>query len=192
MRRQHLSTAMRHDPAPDLAGTVEQARAGDQNAVRTLIELYQGRVGRFVISMLGDDSEWEDVAQATFVKMILGIDRLQSSDLFESWLFRIARNASMDHLRRRRWRRLFIRWEPRHGEIAAPARHFNDARVARIDRALAQLPAEQRELILLMRERNWSYGDLARIVGASASAVKARLFRARSRLRVLVGEENDP
>jgi RNA polymerase sigma-70 factor, ECF subfamily len=191
MQRPRLSAAMRHEPAPDLEGTVERARAGDQAAIRALIELYQGRVGRFVISMLGDDSDWEDVAQATFVKMILGIDRLQSVEQFESWLFRIARNASMDHLRRRRWRRMFIRWEPHHDEVAGPSHDVNDARVARIDRALAQLPAEQRELILLMRERDWSYGDLARIVGASASAVKARLFRARGRLRALVAEETN-
>src|SRR5271170_8321086 len=124
MRRHSLSTAMRHEPAPDLATTVERARAGDQAAIRSLIELYQGRVGRFVRSMIGDDSEWEDVTQATFVKMILGIERLQSIDIFESWLFKIARNASMDHLRRRRWRRLFIPWEQHHGEVAAPTRGF--------------------------------------------------------------------
>ena len=47
---------MRHEPAPDLASTVERARAGDHVAIRAMIELYQGRVGRFVRSMLGDDS----------------------------------------------------------------------------------------------------------------------------------------
>jgi RNA polymerase sigma-70 factor (ECF subfamily) len=185
MRRQLLSTAMRHDPPPDLADTVERARAGDQAAIRTLIELYQGRVGRFVISMLRDDSDWEDVAQATFVKMMLGIERLQSVEIFESWLFKIARNSSLDHLRRRKWRRIFIPWEPRHDQINPPAREIEDGRLAQLERALLQLPVEQRELILLMRERDWSYGDLARIVGTSASVVKARLFRARSRLRAL-------
>jgi RNA polymerase sigma-70 factor, ECF subfamily len=191
MRHRSLNTAMRHEPASDLAATVERARAGDQAAIRTLIELYQGRVGRFVRSMLGDDSEWEDVAQATFVKMILGIERLQAVEIFESWLFRIARNASLDHLRRRRWRRLFTSWEPHHGEVAAPAREIEDRRLAQVERALTKLPVDQRELILLMRENDWSYGDLARITGVTASAVKARLFRARSRLRALMnGDES--
>src|SRR5271168_9753 len=188
MRHPSLNTAMRHEPAPDLAVTVQRARAGDDDAIRTLIELYQGRVGRFVLSMLRDDSEWEDVAQATFVKMILGIERLQSVEIFESWLFKIARNASMDHLRRRRWRRLFIPWEQHHGEVAAPTRGFEDGRLAQVERALTKLPADQRELILLMRENDWSYGDLARITGASPAAVKSRLFRARSRLRALISE----
>ena len=109
MRHRPLNTAMRHEPVPDLAATVERARAGDPAAIRTIIELYQGRVGRFVRSMLRDDSEWEDVAQAAFVKMLLGIERLQSVDIFESWLFRIARNSSLDHLRRRKRRRILFR-----------------------------------------------------------------------------------
>ena len=186
-RRLPNSAALALVPAPDLAGTVERARAGDHAAIRALIELYQGRVGRFVLSMLGNDSEWEDVAQVTFVRMMLGIERLQSAEIFESWLFKIARNSSLDHLRRRRWRRLFTSWEPRHGEVAAPAREIEDGRLAQVERALTRLPVDQRELILLMRENDWSYGDLARITGATAASVKSRLFRARSRLRGLIG-----
>jgi RNA polymerase sigma-70 factor (ECF subfamily) len=190
MRHRPLNTAMRHEPVPDLAATVERAQAGDPAAIRTIIELYQGRVGRFVRSMLRDDSEWEDVAQAAFVKMLLGIERLQSVDIFESWLFRIARNSSLDHLRRRKWRRIFIPWEPRHDRVTPPAREVEDQRLAHVERALIQLPAAQRELILLMRENDWSYGDLARITGVSATAVKSRLFRARLRLRALTsGDE---
>lgn len=192
MRRQPLSTAaVSLVPALDLAATVERARAGDDAAIRALIELYQGRVGRFVLSMLRDDSEWEDVAQVTFVKMILGIERLQSVEIFESWLFKIARNSSLDHLRRRRWRRIFIPWKSQHGEVAAPAREVDDGRLARVERALSQLPVDQRELILLMRENDWSYGDLARITGASAASVKSRLFRARSRLRALMSNGDE-
>jgi len=193
MRHRPLSiAALPLVPAPDLAATVERARAGDHAAIRELIELYQGRVGRFVLSMLGNDSDWEDVAQVTFVKMMLGIERLQSTEIFESWLFKIARNSSLDHLRRRRWRRLFASWEPHHGEVAATAGGFEDARLAQVERALIQMPADQRELILLMRENDWSYGDLARITGATPASVKSRLFRARSRLRALTikGDES--
>lgn len=192
MRHRPLSiAALPLVPAPDLAATVERARAGDHAAIRELIELYQGRVGRFVLSMLGSDSDWEDVAQVTFVKMMLGIERLQSTEIFESWLFKIARNSSLDHLRRRRWRRLFTSWEPHHGEVAAPTVGFEDARLAQVERALILMPADQRELILLMRENDWSYGDLARITGATPAAVKSRLFRARSRLRALISKGDE-
>jgi RNA polymerase sigma factor (sigma-70 family) len=182
---------MRHEAAPDLAATVESARAGDQQAICALIELYQGRVARFVRSMLGDDNELEDVAQATFVKMMLGIERLQSVEIFESWLFKIARNCSLDHLRRRRWRWMFTSWEPRHGEVGAVSHEIEDGRLAQVERALTRLPVDQRELILLMRENDWSYGDLARITGASAASVKSRLFRARNRLRGLLRDGDE-
>lgn len=192
LHRRHSSAAVARDSAPDIAATVARAQAGDRTAMRALIEFYQGRVARFARSMLaGGDDEWQDVAQATFVKVILGIERLQSPAMFESWLFRIARNASLDHLRRRRWRRIFIPWERRHEELAAPAREPENAGLARIDRALARLPLDQRELILLMRERDWSYGDLARVVGVSPSAIKSRLFRARTRLRTLIDEGDE-
>lgn len=192
MRHRPLSTAASPlVPAPDLAAAVERARAADHAAIRELIELYQGRVGRFVLSMLGNDPDWEDVAQVTFVKMMLGIERLQSIEIFESWLFKIARNSCLDHLRRRRWRRLFTSWQPHHGEVAVPARCFEDARLAQVERALILMPADQRELILLMRENDWSYGDLARITGATPAAVKSRLFRARSRLRALISKGDE-
>ena len=192
MRHRPLSTAaLPLVPAPDLAATVERARARDQAAIRELIELYQGRVGRFVLSMLGNDPDWEDVAQVTFVKMMLGIERLQSTEIFESWLFKIARNSSLDHLRRRRRRRLFMSWEPDNGEVAAQARAFEDARLAQVEGALTLMPADQRELILLMRENDWSYSDLARITGATPAAVKSRLFRARSRLRALISKGDE-
>jgi RNA polymerase sigma-70 factor (ECF subfamily) len=192
MRHRPLSiAALPLVPAPDLAATVERARAGDHAAIRELIELYQGRVGRFVLSMLGNDPDWEDVAQVTFVKMMLGIERLQSTEIFESWLFKIGRNSCLDHLRRRRWRRLFTSWQPHHGEVAVPARCFEDARLAQVERALILMPADQRELILLMRENDWSYGDLARITGATPAAVKSRLFRARSRLRAQISKGDE-
>jgi len=192
MRHRSLNAAIRREPAPDLTATVERARAGDQAAIRALIELYQGRVARFILSMLGDDSEFEDVAQATFVNMMLGIERLQAVDIFESWLFRIARNSCLDHLRRRRWRRLFTPWQPHHGEVPAPALEFEDSRLAQIESALTKLPVDQREIILLMRENDWSYGDLARITGATPAAVKSRLFRARTRLRALIRNGDEP
>jgi RNA polymerase sigma-70 factor (ECF subfamily) len=75
--------------------------------------------------------------------------------------------------------------------VAAPAGGFEDARLAQVERALILMPADQRELILLMRENDWSYGDLARITGATPAAVKSRLFRARSRLRALISKGDE-
>jgi RNA polymerase sigma factor (sigma-70 family) len=166
---------------------VERARTGDEAALTALIERYQARIARFVRSLVGADDDAEDLCQTVFVKMVLSIGKLKASETFEPWLFLIARNTCRDHLRRRKWRRLFVPWEVDHEQIAAPPVRTADISAAQIDRAMAGLPREQRELIALLRENDWSYEDLARITGASLPAVKSRLFRARGRLRDILG-----
>ena len=192
MRHRPLSSAaMRTSPRP-ISPRRSRGRGPEiQRQSATLIELYQGRVGRFVLSMLGNDPDWEDVAQVTFVKMMLGIERLQSVEIFESWLFKIARNSSLDHLRRRRWRRLFMSWEPHHGGSPRPARGFEDARLAQVERALILTArrsartdtADARERLELRRPRAHNR--------RTPAAVKSRLFRARSRLRALISKGDE-
>jgi RNA polymerase sigma-70 factor (ECF subfamily) len=170
-----------------LLAAVERARAGDEGALTALIERYQGRIARFVRSLVGPDDDAEDLSQAVFVKMVLGVAKLKNPQTFEPWLFLIARNTCRDHLRRRKWRRLFVPWEIDHEQIAAPPVRSTAMSAANLDRAMAELPREQRELIALLRENDWSYEDLSRITGASLPAVKSRLFRARQKMRTVLG-----
>lgn len=177
-----------------LLAEVERARAGDEEALTALIERYQGRIARFVRSLVGSDDDAEDLCQSVFVKMVLSIARLKNPATFEPWLFLIARNTCRDHLRRRKWRRLFVPWEAEHDQIAAPPARDSAFAAANIEHAMAELPREQRELVALLRENDWSYEDLSRITGASVPAVKSRLFRARQKLRSILGHgdaEND-
>ncbi len=174
--------------SPDL---ITRAQSGDNAALEELIRHYQGRIAAKVISVVGDDADWQDLCQRIFVKMVLGLPRLKTLSVFEPWLLRIARNECFDHLRRRRARRLFVPWERTNDHIAAeeslPA--DSDSRLAVLDDAIAQLPADQRELITLMRTRNYSYQALAQLTGDSLGAIKSRLFRARQRLRHLIAQD---
>jgi RNA polymerase sigma-70 factor, ECF subfamily len=170
-----------------LLAEVERARSGDEGALTALIERYQGRIARFVRSLVGPDDDAEDLCQSVFVKMVLGIGKLRTAETFEPWLFLIARNTCRDHLRRRKWRRLFVPWESDHEQIPAPPARSSALSAANIDRAMAELPREQRELIALLRENDWSYEDLSRITGASLPAIKSRLFRARQKMRTILG-----
>jgi RNA polymerase sigma-70 factor (ECF subfamily) len=169
--------------------TLKRAKAGDDAALEQIIRDYQRRVGAAVIAIVGDDPDWQDLCQQIFVKMVLGLPRLKDPALFEPWLFRIARNACFDHLRRRRARRFIVPWEPWHDSLSAePPRHDEEARSTALGIALAQLPDDQRELLTLVRDRAWSYQALARMTGASLGAIKSRLFRARRRLQQLMTE----
>jgi RNA polymerase sigma-70 factor (ECF subfamily) len=120
--------------------------------------------------------------------MISGLAKLKKAESFEPWLFRIARNACRDFVRRKRLWRLLVPFESTHEQVAAvpPAR---DANLEKFRAALEEMPEAQRELIVLLADSDWSYEELARITKSSVSSVKSRLFRAREFLRQRVGDE---
>jgi RNA polymerase sigma-70 factor (ECF subfamily) len=165
-----------------------RARSGDDDALEQLIRDYQRPVAAMVLSVVGDDADWPDLCQQIFVKMVHGLPRLKATEVFEPWLFRIARNACFDHLRQRRRRRSIVRWEPWHTAVADEPEDSSqlESKSVALDDAIRRLPADQRELMTLLRDRSWSYQALAKLTGASLGAIKSRIFRARKRLRDLM------
>lgn len=170
-----------------MAVLVAEAQTGSDGALERLIQRYQDRIAGFVYSLVGEKDSIEDLCNSVFVRMITGLAGLRAPQSFESWLFRIARNICFDHLRKQRLRRLFVPLERKHEQIEAPA-WSPDMRLEAFKRALAALPAKQRELIVLLQDRDWSYEELARITGATLSSIKARLFRARAQLKRKLNE----
>jgi RNA polymerase sigma-70 factor (ECF subfamily) len=176
----------------DLDTIITRAREGDQQAMETLIRRYQGRIAGFVASLVNAGDQIEDLCQTIFVKMVIGLPDLKSTGSFESWIFRIARNASLDFARRLRWRRLFVAYEPDHDQIAAQdSVHRGDDLAESFGRALQKLPLKQRELIILMQDNEWSYEELAKITKTTLGSVRSRLFRARDSLKRLLDEEQN-
>ena len=173
---------------PDL---VACAVKGDRRASEALIGRYQLRVARFVMAATRDASQCEDLCQTIFVKMVLALPRLRAPENFEPWLFRIARNVCRDHLRKARGdRKLFVAYQPAHEALAAPVPEDGASRARRIEQTIANLPPDQRELILLSLEREHSYGEIAAVLHATVPAVKSRLWRARQALRSLLLSED--
>jgi RNA polymerase sigma-70 factor, ECF subfamily len=172
---------------PLLRAQIEASRGGDRRALEEVIRHYQDRVAGFIISIVGRESDYEDLCQTAFVKMAFALPKLRSPEIFEPWLFRIARNVCIDHLRRLRWRRIFVPFTREHEQVSVEEPEEGN-RTSAFEAALLQLPTEQRELIGLLRERDWSYEQLAQITSSSVSAVGTRLFRARARLRKLLKE----
>jgi RNA polymerase sigma-70 factor (ECF subfamily) len=169
------------------AGLVARGKTGDASAMEALIERYQQRVAGFVFACVSDGQAVEDLCQTIFYKMLLGLPRLQTAEKFEPWLFRIARNACFDYLRRRRLLRIFLPWKDADDQLAsAPGvapESENDPRVNAFRMALTKLPRKQRELVALLQDDQLSYERLAEITNSSVSSVKSRLFRARRQLR---------
>jgi len=171
---------------PLISELIARAKADDEEALEQIIRTYQSRVAAMVISRIGQDDEWQDLSQQIFVKMILGLRRLKNVDVFEPWLFRIARNACFDYLRRRRNGWVFVPWQRWHDSIADETSPNVDSRGVALEAAINRLPSDQRELIVLVRSHELSYSRLSQITGQTVAAIKSRLFRARRRLRQLI------
>jgi RNA polymerase sigma-70 factor (ECF subfamily) len=149
-------------------------------------------VARFVVAQTGNDSQYEDLCQTIFVKMVLSLARLRDVARFEPWLFQIARNVCRDHQRARSgWRRVFVSYEPAHDQVGvsetSPAPRFGPGVV---ELGISRLPDTQRRLLELSLQEARSYEDLAGLSNSTVSAIKSRLFRARENLKriLLAGE----
>jgi RNA polymerase sigma-70 factor, ECF subfamily len=162
------------EPEPAL---IRAAAAGDLGAFERLVRAYQEPVWRFLRRLLGDAGVAEDVAQETFLRVFRRLPTFTFEAKFSTWVFQIARNAGVDELRSRRRRiRLASLARP-----PTPAVGMPEAR-AEVDAALASLPVDLREAILLIEVLGLRYREVARVLGVPEGTVKSRVFSARSRL----------
>jgi RNA polymerase sigma-70 factor (ECF subfamily) len=165
-----------------LGDRVRRAQRGDEAALRELIVAYQHRVAGFTYAITGRSDSVEDLVQMVFVKMARAIGRLNAPEQFEPWLFRLARNTCIDHLRRQKLRRIFIPFAPEHENVPEPSGAVDTEELDALRHALAQLRPKDRALLALVQEGR-SHAEIAETFKTSVAAVKARLHRAREQLR---------
>ena len=171
------------NPKTPLTDLVRQAQLGEEAAQRELILAYQHRVAGFIYTITGRSDTVEDISQIVFIKMIRALPRLDQPAQFEPWLFRMAKNACIDFIRRQRWQRLFSPLEQEsHLEIPEKPTSVDSEELDALRHALAQLKPKDRALIALAQE-GYSQCEMADAVGISVVALKARLHRAREQLR---------
>jgi RNA polymerase sigma-70 factor, ECF subfamily len=180
-----------------LASDVEQLRRGDLDALSTLLTRYQNRLYRYLLRMVRQPAEAEDLFQQTWLRVAEKIQHYDPRRSFEAWLFTLARNLAIDHLRRIRPESLD---EPINdsaaGETAATRLPSHDRppiegilareRTQRLGAVLEMLPVAQREVLTLRFEEEMKIEEIAEVLGAPLSTVKTRLRRALERLRVIM------
>jgi RNA polymerase sigma-70 factor (ECF subfamily) len=150
--------------------------------------------------MVGNRDDALDLSQEIFVKVFQALDRYNPEFKFSTWLFRIAGNAAIDHLRKRRLRTIPLEPSDSEGQrVSSPeyrnlgpdpyATLRNAERGDAIASAIQSLPQEFRELIALRHFTGLSYEEIAEIKGMPLGTVKNKLFRARAVLKErLAGE----
>ncbi len=175
------------------------ARGGREAAYRELVRRYERPVFALLYRMVRDRELAEDLAQETFVKALNAIESYRPEFKFSSWIFKIANNAAIDHLRRRELDTLSLDGSP-HAEtpeamqatalqIGARQESPLDAVEARelggaIESAIGRLRPEYRSCILLRHVEGRAYEEIAEILDLPLGTVKTYIHRARNELRL--------
>ncbi len=167
---------------------IQQVLAGDVEAFARLVDRHYDRCARVALRILGNREDAEEAIQDAFLRAFRALGTYEDRERFSAWLTRILVNQCRT-IRARVERReaVFSELDVRDAELfAAPASAGEDW--PDLDDALAQLPPDQREAIVLRYADDLTYEEMSRITGAGESALKMRVQRAFARLRALLRE----
>ncbi|HVX98035.1 MAG TPA: RNA polymerase sigma factor [Polyangia bacterium] len=161
---------------------------GDEAAFAMLYQRYAAVVLTYLTRMMRDSALAEDVLQTTFLSFVRARGRYEPGTNVKAWIYAIATNAGRDAMRRRRARpeRLTDTGAPPDA-VSEGAGPRDPAAARAVEDALARLPADQREAVVLHKLQELSFDEIATALGISVGAAKVRAHRGYERLRQLLG-----
>ncbi|MCB9793517.1 MAG: sigma-70 family RNA polymerase sigma factor [Alphaproteobacteria bacterium] len=181
---------------------VDAVLAGDPTAYRVLVERYQGRIYTMICGMVRDREEARDLTQEAFIKAFHNLSRFRRDARFYTWLYRIAMNVSIDHIRKHKKRQTTEFDEQiatrdadggideAHRTIGDPGRELARKQLnQRIMDALDTLSPDHKQIILLREIEGFSYKEISDALEVPEGTVMSRLFYARKQLRKLLAED---
>jgi RNA polymerase sigma-70 factor (ECF subfamily) len=173
------------------AEVVRRVRRGDRDAYRLLVERYQDVLFRHAFSMVRERDVAADLVQSAFVHAFAQLGTLREDAAFGGWIYRTCVNRCRDHLKSRRRRDVPLDDAPH--DVLADTTRTDESLERRelrrtLDDALATLSDEHREAFVMKHVEERSYEEMAEILGASVSALKMRVHRAREALKSALEE----
>lgn len=185
-------------PVPD-EQLVRQAQRGELESFNILVERYQKGIFNLALRMLRDYQSAEDATQDAFTSAYTSIKSWRGGN-FRAWLYRIAANVCYDVLRRNK-RRPWVSIEAMstnqaENDLPLDPRSLEDAvlsaeRLRSVSAALAQLPDEQRLVLVLFDIQGFSYQEVSEITKISVGTVKSRISRARAKFRDIIKDQRE-
>jgi RNA polymerase sigma-70 factor (ECF subfamily) len=168
---------------------VQEAQRGDPNAFGQIFDEFHGPIYRFIASRVGRPSDAEDLTQLVFVKALEALPRYQARGVpFGGWLFRLARNATIDHIRTRRDHdELDVATDRRTDEATPEALAILRTDLDEMAIALRSLTPDQREVIALRFFAGLSSREAADLMGRQGGTIRGLQFRAIAALRIALG-----
>ena len=176
---------------------IQQLRAGDELAFKSLVENYQDLVYNTALGVVQNSEDAEDVAQEVFIQVFRSIDQFKGDARLSTWIYRITTTKALDHIRSRKRKKRFafitslfgpndeLIHEPvdfQHPGVALDRKE----QAALLFRMIEQLPDNQKVAFTLHKTEELSYQEIAEVMQLSVSAVESLLFRARQNLRKLL------
>ena len=188
----------------DRASDAELVRAvlkGDQTSYRVIVERYQGRVHAVIYGMVRNREDARDLTQETFVRAYQNLPRFRVESGFYTWVYRIAMNTTIDHIRRQK-KRAHEAFEDgvatrETGGVMSDGAHMDSPGKSlerkrlhgRLLAALDELPEDQRQVIVLREVDGLSYKEISEVLEVPEGTVMSRLFYARRKLQTALSEE---
>ncbi|HKR22470.1 MAG TPA: sigma-70 family RNA polymerase sigma factor [Pyrinomonadaceae bacterium] len=183
--------------ATDLASITDRdlvasAVGGVEGSFEELVRRYQRPISAYVYRMVGNYESALDLTQEIFIKVYNSLNRYRSEFKFSTWIYKIAHNAAVDHLRRTATREqsLVVGSEGEQfdlpiesGRLSPEQESEQRERRVEIETVVRALPANYRELIILRHSQDLSYEEIVEVTGLPLGTVKNRLFRAREMMR---------
>ena len=160
---------------------IERVLEGDTQAFNALVRQWERPIYNFIVRMIGDRDEAMDLCQDCFMKAYRELRTLKDRDRFSSWLYRIAHNACLSQIRKNHGK-TWVELDPEIGSAHIPVEN----RLA-VEKALSQLPADQREAVILKVFQGLKFEEIATIQDAPVSTVKSRLYMGFEKLRSVLG-----
>lgn len=154
--------------------------AGDRDAMRRVYERCSDRVYALMVRIVGRQDA-DDLTQQVFLQMFRKLDQFSGESKLETWLYRLATNEALQHLRRKKLQAVQpIIAEP---TVSDPNRLMESEKVQMLEVALSRIDPELRAIFSLKEEQNLSYREIAESIGIPEGTVGSRLNRARRELR---------
>lgn len=175
---------------------IEQLKQGSEKAFKQLVEKYQGLVVNTCFGIVHNKADAEDVAQEVFIEVFRSVQNFRADAKISSWLYRIAVNRSLNHIRDNKKRKWFQSFEDSDDNKKSSVNHLsasktdtpefeieNSQRAQWLHEAIDSLPENQKIAFTLSKYEDLSYKEISEVMDLSVSSVESLLFRAKKNLQ---------
>lgn len=188
---------MTHQPSTDDSKIVAAVRAGNCEAYGQLVEKYQDRLFNTLLRIAGSREDAADLVQDAFVQAYVKLDAFRGDSKFYTWLYRVAMNLALSHLRKQKSRggpmvsveqtRDTIGEEPVDQHPSVQEEVLSAEQTEQVHAAIGELGEEHRQILVLRELEACSYEQISEILAMPIGTVRSRLFRARLQLKEKLG-----